>query len=774
MRVNRSSLCTTLLILAVYIIFPSWRPGVGGTGNLGAQVQRQTYAYPVQGDTYYVALNGNDDNPGTKDKPFRNIQKCADIIVAGDTCYVREGTYRETVRPKTGGRRGTRMPVPWGSYPVRYIAYPGEVVTLSGTEPITASWTVYKGSIYQTKVDQDFTQLFVDGQMMIEARWPNMRFEELWDRSKWAKAAPGSDYGKMVDPELARTGIDWTGALATLNVAHQFLTWTRTVKGHAKGAVTFEYDRDFDPNLEGSETSHAVWENGRYYLSGKLEALDIPTEWYLDSNTHMLYLWTPDGKSPSSHKVEFKARDYIFDVQDLNEVHLIGFHMFGGTFRFENSDHSWVDHCHLMYPTYTRELTEVDHTPKDTPSTHMTGSYNRITNSSLAYSPTFGFRMIGSYNVAENNLIHDVCWNGSIRYPAIEMFKKAADEERPYDPSIIRSNTIFNAGGVLVYFRWQKYIIEKNEVYDGCLASKDVALMQTGAPPIFGTIVRYNWIHGCRVEGGTGGLGVRGDDQTRGMTIHNNVIWDITGCAINPKGDYNQVFNNTTLASLADPKPGTLCIDSQAEPFKYWYLMYPMLDEQNYYSLVFNNIGVLRTGPRPSVTHPGNVFNNYSGAEVPLRDPKHFDFRPVAGSPLVDGGRTMPGLTSDYLGGAPDIGAYESGGSKWRPGYRNSIWVSGAEVYDRNGMVSREVELGGSTKVDIKVVLMMPTLKPVTVTVGPDQGSDMNVSVSELTFTPSDWMRARTVSVLLKNPLAEAGLSVEANEMAPVHIVLKH
>jgi hypothetical protein len=113
------------------------------------------------GIAYYVSPSGDNNNPGTRAKPFRHIQHCADIAQPGDTCFIREGVYRETVRPKHGGRVRD---------PIKYVAYPGEKVTLNGCERVTGEWTVYRGSIYQTKVDLDFEQLFVDEHMMIEAR----------------------------------------------------------------------------------------------------------------------------------------------------------------------------------------------------------------------------------------------------------------------------------------------------------------------------------------------------------------------------------------------------------------------------------------------------------------------------------------------------------------------------------------------------------------------------------------------------------------------------
>lgn len=52
---------------------------------------------PAQGATYYVATTGNDSNPGTSSKPWRNPQRCTTSpIKAGDTCIVRSGTYTDT------------------------------------------------------------------------------------------------------------------------------------------------------------------------------------------------------------------------------------------------------------------------------------------------------------------------------------------------------------------------------------------------------------------------------------------------------------------------------------------------------------------------------------------------------------------------------------------------------------------------------------------------------------------------------------------------------
>ncbi len=69
--------------------------------------------------TYYVATTGNNSNPGTEDKPWRTITYAVAAMVAGDTTFVRGGTYstEDTIRFK---RTGT------ATAPIRLLNYPGE------------------------------------------------------------------------------------------------------------------------------------------------------------------------------------------------------------------------------------------------------------------------------------------------------------------------------------------------------------------------------------------------------------------------------------------------------------------------------------------------------------------------------------------------------------------------------------------------------------------------------------------------------------------------
>ena len=46
---------------------------------------------------YYVSSTGHIENTGSYSSPFLNIQQAADIMQAGDICYIRQGVYHEQV-----------------------------------------------------------------------------------------------------------------------------------------------------------------------------------------------------------------------------------------------------------------------------------------------------------------------------------------------------------------------------------------------------------------------------------------------------------------------------------------------------------------------------------------------------------------------------------------------------------------------------------------------------------------------------------------------------
>ncbi len=78
----------------------------------------------ASGNVYYVAPDGSDDYPGTEAQPWQTIGRAASTLTAGDTVYVKAGTYREQVAPQHSGSEGNL---------ITYAAYPGHQVTIDGS-----------------------------------------------------------------------------------------------------------------------------------------------------------------------------------------------------------------------------------------------------------------------------------------------------------------------------------------------------------------------------------------------------------------------------------------------------------------------------------------------------------------------------------------------------------------------------------------------------------------------------------------------------------------
>lgn len=80
------------------------------------------------GTTYYVDQNhpsAGDDNPGTLDLPWATLGKAAASAAAGDTVYIRSGSYAQQLHITQSGQPGA---------PVTFSAYPDELVTLDGND----------------------------------------------------------------------------------------------------------------------------------------------------------------------------------------------------------------------------------------------------------------------------------------------------------------------------------------------------------------------------------------------------------------------------------------------------------------------------------------------------------------------------------------------------------------------------------------------------------------------------------------------------------------
>lgn len=708
---------------------------------------------------FYVSPLGNDGNAGTQAAPFRTLTHClaraASVTATGSdaACAALGGTYAEMVPVPANGPQNGRLAL--------RAASAADAVTLSGVDtlPNATVWTRWtppalvkrSGTLaapscaWQTTlpagvVDPNAArQLFFNGMAMVGARWPNLNVNnapaEALNRSRgWQPTAAGSTYGRVTDPALAGFDFSWNGALATLNVAHQFYTWTRTVANHTAGESSFNYPRNL-PGLSYWANQTKGWDQNQYFLSGILGALDAPGEWFLDSpqgaaGATTLYFWPPpteEGDSttkttdpgrgcqpPAPGSVALKARDYALHqgapaAVPVCNLTVAALRFVGATFTLPWCDGCALANLDLRYPTYDPTIPEMDasaavegsaegarHTidtlgqSPSVASTHINGTATTVVNLTLAYSNNNGLSFGGLDSTMDNCLVLSTDWLGTLTYAPLRIAGNRLNVTR----CTVRA---FGNAGVITTLpntrpagqgqpqpppqpmagRWLE--VAYSHISGGGLVGKDTALLYTGGWGAAGTHWHHNWAHNASEKC------LRGDDQSRNMTVHHNVLYscglgpnsdsqsNIAGVGLLIKGTGHIIYANT----IFDTKYAELCLPACNEPLKPYARQYPLAPVQNVGTSIFNTAAHSDFGFPCSChnttdkNHPGGnqsaIYNGTSDS-LKLASVAGLDFRPAAGSPLIDAGVVWAPYTDGYLGAAPDIGAYEYGAPRWVAG----------------------------------------------------------------------------------------------------------
>ncbi len=156
------------------------------------------------GTTYYTAKsNGNDANPGTSSLPFKTIKKGVSVLRAGDTLFIRGGTYAEYVSSdQISFPAGTS----WSS-PVTISGYAGETVIM---KPVNAPnvWNLKVNRIKYVIIKDLTCEGATDANVRIGGGASRIRLQRLVIRTAghqgihltWSGTTTGSaDYNEVVD-----------------------------------------------------------------------------------------------------------------------------------------------------------------------------------------------------------------------------------------------------------------------------------------------------------------------------------------------------------------------------------------------------------------------------------------------------------------------------------------------------------------------------------------------------------------------------------------------
>ncbi|MEM7395226.1 MAG: right-handed parallel beta-helix repeat-containing protein, partial [Verrucomicrobiota bacterium] len=423
---------------------------------------------------------------------------------------------------------------------------------------------------------------------MTPARWPDMPFDRRWDNARWRAAAEGTRYGVMVDSGLADSQVDWTGAMAILNVG-SWQTFRRRIVKHGAGEDRFAYPADPGHRL-AKEKPHPVGMD-RYCLYG-FQALDHPGEWFYDKTERLLYLWPPGNRKASALQVETKVMAVALVAENIEHVIVSGLDFHATTFQFKNVRHCILEDVHLTYPnTLVAPFASNPEHPAVTDSlwstvkwfgessvdalTLIQGEHNTIRDSTIQRGEGPAITLSGRHNRIENNHFFDFDWHGLDYGYGIDLLA-AAD-------ATVHRLTLHHFGGSegIRLANHGKSLVEYSYIHHGGLRQSDGALIQTSTPNCAGTVIRYNWLHDHNAFH-WGGNGIRGDDLTRGLIVHHNVVWNCREKGIVVKGDGNLVAHNTCF----DNPVRDILLPRNRLPGK------PKeLKEQNRTSKALNNLG---------------------------------------------------------------------------------------------------------------------------------------------------------------------------------------
>ena len=510
--------------------------------------------------TYYVAPSssgGSDSNNGSIGSPFETIQYGINQLSSGgDILYIRAGTYRETITINKTGSNGN---------PITIEAYSSEEVTIDGTVDVTGSWTSHGNGIYKlSSYSTNITQLFVDDEPMVNARWPNAQFNDdsVFSHSTWAQGDENTlsdtddpDYvddrsingSLQIDEDIfdpgvggiGNTSLDLNGSIGILNIG-SFKTWTVEITGHTQNASSDDVITYNTGDIGTYKDKHHY-----YFFEGKLSFLDTNNEWFHDKSDNTLYVY-PDYGDLSNRTIKGKTTDYSVTFSGAQYVTLKKINFFATTFEMTgNSDYNTVEECNFYYPSASKRMlgtTDGLGTPN---VTELGSNADNNTIEKCLFENTEGEALVikGDTNTIKNNYFHHIDWSASeLQGLMVSIYCTGTS-------NIFQENTIHTTGASATVLPGRTSTFSYNKVTNTGLLQSDGAVFQGTKNYVQGSVVHHNFIYDT--EKYAFRYDAPGGDATQAGSygiMHHNIADNTNGLMI--KGNNQIIAHNTILNTI--------------------------------------------------------------------------------------------------------------------------------------------------------------------------------------------------------------------------------
>lgn len=611
-------------------------------------------AAPLCATDYHVDHSSSQTvEDGSAASPFKTIAQATDVMSAGDTCYIHQGIYQETIVP---GQSGSEIA------PIRYVAYEDDTVVISATSRVT-DWEIHSGSIYKaTNIDMplgDQNMVFFDSDAQQLARWPNDLDGApfTFDAYKIQTAAGTYSNSYITHDEIPDY---WTDGVLFWLGAHSGCAVQREITGYdsASNRLSFTPFPDYWPFGTHSPTRFENGHRGIFYLLNKLEALDAPGEWYYDTTARTLYFYAPEGVDPSTGIVEVATRNRTIN-NTRNYIEFDKLNFFGGPLQL-NGSHTQLTNSRIRN-CVAGLITNHDSATAGGAAILVNGDNIRIEQCLIEEGSATGVNIAGTAENAtvENCIIRNFNTQGNHTSPL-----------RSGGPGAnITRNKVYGSARDCTRVTGANSVFSYNDVSKGLLANTDGGLFYvTGNSTPVNVELHHNWFYDVHSPDYTSGhsTGIYLDNNSAGYIVHHNVVWDVEWGALHFNWDalQNEIYNNsfwdlgTDYATILSWIPERNGVRTDVRD-----------------NILINNISDVRqwwdsgAGSYVEDETLDNTFTtNIQTASSPFVSITNKDFTPTSQSALVDQGETIAGITDGHIGSAPDIGAYEFGGTRWIPG----------------------------------------------------------------------------------------------------------
>jgi parallel beta-helix repeat protein len=345
----------------------------------GPQPVSQAATYHVDGSSHLA----RDTNPGTEALPFKTIHKATSVVNAGDTVFIKAGTYRETVILSRSGTSTTAVSRTdtTATLPITITAYPGHEgqVIISAAQPVmnwqkctdpaqcggNPTWQhIYVADVsalVQAHPDPWFAvrQMFQHGRLLPRSRYPDTGWryptsieDPLKSFTDSARSGPkGSLAGAVCHIKTAVWQIDqipianFSNAMITLSQSPRYAMTTRF--GYYMTSIVGEINAEGEWAYDPAEKKIYLWPQGDVpagvefsYRDNCLES-DSGTAWNVVRGLTLRYAYRCGIRLNRSHHMRIEDNT-------IEYAHFVGLHVYAGTGAtgdYNQIVHNTIRHC---------------------------------------------------------------------------------------------------------------------------------------------------------------------------------------------------------------------------------------------------------------------------------------------------------------------------------------------------------------------------------------------------------------------------------------------